>query len=203
MLHTEIWRAIDNLAAARGFSPSGLAKAAGLDPTTFNRSKRFGPDGRPRWPSTESVARALDACDATLDDLAAMLGATGRSIPVVGLARAGGDGFFDENGFPVGATETVRFPDVHSGQVYALEISGDSMSPLFREGDIVVVQPAAPVRRGDRVVVRTREGEMLAKELGRRTDQVVELLSINPAHPPRTLTATDVEWISRIIWASQ
>jgi phage repressor protein C with HTH and peptisase S24 domain len=203
MLHTEIWRAIDSLAATRGLSPSGLAKAAGLDPTTFNRSKRFGPDGRPRWPSTESVARALEACDATLDDLAAMLSATGRAVPVVGMARAGEDGFFDPSGFPVGATETVRFPDVHAGQVYALEIAGDSMSPLYREGDIVIVQPNASVRRGDRVVVRTREGEVLAKELGRRTDQVVELLSINPAHPPRMLASAEVAWISRIIWASQ
>ena len=59
MQHSQIWRAIDALAARRGLSPSGLARAAGLDPTTFNKSKREATDGRPRWPSTESLARAL------------------------------------------------------------------------------------------------------------------------------------------------
>jgi phage repressor protein C with HTH and peptisase S24 domain len=47
--HKKIWSAIDALAARRGHSPSGLAKAAGLDPTTFNKSKRHGPEGRLRW----------------------------------------------------------------------------------------------------------------------------------------------------------
>ena len=40
---------------------SGLAKKAGLDPTTFNKSKRITPEGRARWPSTELVAKALAA----------------------------------------------------------------------------------------------------------------------------------------------
>ena len=59
--HSQIWTALDRLAARAGLSPSGLAKKSGLDPTTFNKSKRITPDGRPRWPSTESVAKALDA----------------------------------------------------------------------------------------------------------------------------------------------
>ena len=59
MQHSQIWRAIDALAERRGMTASGLARAAGLDPTTFNKSKRQGVDGKPRWPSTESVARAL------------------------------------------------------------------------------------------------------------------------------------------------
>ena len=47
------------IAERYGFSASGLAKKAGLDPTSFNPSKRNGPDGRPRWPTTESIARVL------------------------------------------------------------------------------------------------------------------------------------------------
>lgn len=114
MQHGQVWRAIDALAARRGWSASGLAKAAGLDPTTFNKSKRIGADGKPRWPSTESIARALSASQASFDEFAALLAGrapdAGRSIPIVGMARAGGAGFFDEAGFPVGAEETVRFP---------------------------------------------------------------------------------------------
>ena len=207
MQHSQIWRAIDALAVRRGLSASGLARAAGLDPTTFNKSKRQTPDGRERWPSTESISRALVAAEASWDEFAALVsgrsGGAGRAIPIVGMARAGADGFFDEGGFPVGADETVRFPDLGEGRVYALEIAGDSMEPVFRSGDIVIVQPDAAVRRGDRVIVRTRAGEVMAKALGRRNEQTVELLSLNPAHPARSLPSQDIDWVARILWASQ
>lgn len=207
MNHAQIWRAIDALAARKGMTASGLARAAGLDPTTFNKSKRQAPDGKARWPSTESIARALAAAETNWDEFAALLagrsGASGRAIPIVGMARAGADGFFDENGFPVGAGETVHFPDLGEDRVYALEIAGDSMEPMYRAGDVVIVQPGAAVRRGDRVVVRTRAGEVMAKVLGRKNDQMIELVSLNAAHKPRELAAADIEWIARIVWASQ
>lgn len=207
MQHGDIWRAIDALAQRRGLSASGLARAAGLDPTTFNKSKRQAPDGKPRWPSTESVSRALAAAETSWDEFAALLtgraAGAGRAVPIVGMARAGADGFFDEQGFPVGADETVRFPDLGDERVYALEIAGDSMEPVFRAGDVVIVQPGASVRRGDRVVVRTRAGEVMAKVLGRRNDQTVELISLNPAHAPRMLPIAEIDWIARILWASQ
>ena len=207
MQHGQIWRAIDAVAARKGLSASGLARAAGVDPTTFNKSKRQAPDGKPRWPSTESVARALAAAETSWDEFAALLagksGAAGRAIPIVGMARAGADGFFDEQGFPVGADETVRFPDLGEDRVYALEIAGDSMEPMYRAGDVVIVQPGAAVRRGDRVVVRTRAGEVMAKLLGRRNEQMVELISLNPAHKPRELAAAEIDWVARILWASQ
>ena len=207
MQHMTLWGAIDALAQRNGMTASGLARAAGLDATTFNKSKRIGADGRPRWPSTESVSRALAATGSTFDEFAALLAGrpsgAGRSIPIVGLARAGADGFFDDAGFPVDAGETVRFPDLGDERVYALEISGDSMEPLFRNGDVVIVQPGAAVRKGDRVIVRTRTGEVMAKQLGRRTDASLDLMSLNPAHPVRTLDPRDVDWIARIVWASQ
>lgn len=207
MQHGQIWRAIDALAQRKGMTPSGLARAAGLDPTTFNKSKRQGADGKPRWPSTESVALALAAADTSFDEFAALLagrpGGAGRAIPIVGMARAGADGFFDEAGFPVGADETVRFPGLGDDRVYALEIAGDSMEPVFRAGDVVIVQPGAAVRRGDRVVVRTITGEVMAKVLGRRNEQMIELISLNPSHAPRELASSEIDWIARILWASQ
>ncbi|MFZ4121523.1 MAG: S24 family peptidase [Caulobacterales bacterium] len=207
MHHQAIWRAIDALAARHGLTASGLARVAGLDPTTFNKSKRAAADGKPRWPSTESLARALDAVATSFDEFATLMagdaGATGRAIPIIGLAKAGADGFFDDQGFPVGAEETVRFPGLGQEKVYALEIIGDSMEPVFREGDVVIVQPGAAVRRGDRVVIRSRTGEVMAKALGRRNDQSVELLSLNPSYPARVVPTQQIDWIARIVWASQ
>src|SRR3546814_19065992 len=59
--HQDIWRAIDRLARESGMSPSGLARRAGLDPTTFNKSKRIARDGKPRWPTTESISKITAA----------------------------------------------------------------------------------------------------------------------------------------------
>jgi phage repressor protein C with HTH and peptisase S24 domain len=57
--HTQIWDAIDGLARDHALSPSGLAKKAGLDSTSFNKSKRINNQGRLRWPSMESIAKIL------------------------------------------------------------------------------------------------------------------------------------------------
>ncbi|HET8996733.1 MAG TPA: helix-turn-helix transcriptional regulator [Acetobacteraceae bacterium] len=216
MKHEDIWRALDTLAAEYGLSASGLAKRAGLDATTFNPSKRRMPDGRARWPSTESVAKVLNATGASLESFTALVSgaralpgtsttrAATRRIPLIGLAQAGGEGFFDDGGYPVGGGwDEVSLPEIGDPNAYALEISGDSMEPVYRDGDMVIVSPSAPIRRGDRVVVRTSRGEVMAKQLARRSARRVELKSLNPAHPDYSFDLNEVAWVHRIIWASQ
>src|SRR5690349_6383780 len=105
LTHTQIWDAIDALAARAGPSPSGLAKRAGLDPTTLNKSKRVTPDQRQRWPSTESVAKCLAATSTTVDQFVALMGAARapvRTVPMIGFAQAAEPGRFDARGFPEG-----------------------------------------------------------------------------------------------------
>lgn len=207
--HGHLWAGIDELARRHGFSASGLAKAAGLDPTAFNKSKRVTVEGRPRWPSTESLARILEATGASFDEFVRLVeggDATSRArrVPLIGLAQAGGGGYFDDAGFPVGGGwDEVTFPEVNDENAYALEVSGDSMAPVYRDGDVIVVSPAASVRRGDRVVVKTIAGEVMAKVLARRTAKSVELASLNPAYEPRILRPEEILWMARIIWASQ
>lgn len=216
MKHEDIWRALDTLAAEYGLSASGLAKRSGLDATTFNPSKRRMPDGRARWPSTESIAKVLDATGASLEQFTALVSgaralssaatqrAATRRIPLIGLAQAGGEGFFDDGGYPVGGGwDEVSLPEIGDPNAYALEISGDSMEPVYRDGDMIIVSPAAPIRRGDRVVVRTTRGEVMAKQLSRRSARRVELKSLNPAHPDYSFELNDVAWVHRIIWSSQ
>ena len=176
LTHNQIWNALDRLAARAKLTPSGLAKKAGLDPTTFNKSKRITPEGRPRWPSTESVAKALQATGTKVDTFIGLLTDSGKAaisnVPLIEHA-------------------------------YALEISGDSMKPAYRDGDVIVVSPAAPVRKGDRVVVKTKDGEVMVKELRRKNSKNIELKSLNTEHRDRTLPMSDVLWIARIMWASQ
>lgn len=208
--HSQIWRAIDRLAEIKGLSPSGLARRAGLDSTTFNRSKRTTREGKPRWPSTESIAKILQATNTSFAEFSAMVERDGhgqpapRTIPLIGFAQAGQAGYFDDAGWPVGAGwDEIRSPDISDPHAYALEVSGDSMQPVYRDGDRLVVAPEASIRRGDRVVVRTLEGEVMVKELLRLSEKRVELKSLNPLHEDRSLAREQVEWIARVIWVSQ
>ncbi|OLP58299.1 DNA-binding protein [Xaviernesmea oryzae] len=215
--HEGIWSAIDALAERHRLTPSGLARRAGLDATAFNKSKRRSADGRERWPSTESVAKILEATGATIDQFMDVLkgerapvatpaSAALPAIPLIGFAQAGAGGFFDDSGFPAGqGWDMVDFPTASGIKqgVYALEVQGDSMMPLYRDGDVLIVEPGAPVRRGDRVVVKTTEGEVMAKILMRQSARSIELHSLNPEHPNRSFEPAQVEWIARILWASQ
>ena len=207
LTHNQIWKGVDLLAARAGLTPSGLAKRAGMDATTFNVSKRHSADGtRPRWPSTESISKALAAVRVNFEDFASLAAGSAhtRSVPLIGFAQAGADGFFDDAGFPVGqGWDEVVFPGVEDANAYALEISGDSMSPVYREGDRVVVAPGESPRKGDRVVVRTTGGEVMAKEVARLSEEGIELLSLNPDYPGRSLKSSEIAWMARIVWASQ
>jgi len=210
--HRTIWDAIDALAERHNLTASGLARLAGLDPTAFNLSKRKSKDGRERWPSTESISKILGATEETFDSF--LSGANGFTqtppppkepcVPLLGMAEAGAGGYFDSGGFPSGqGWDEVSFPGANDGNAYALEVSGDSMLPAYRDGDVLIVSPTEQLRRGDRVVVRTLEGEVTAKILHRKTASSVELHSLNPKHLPRSLKLSEIDWIARILWASQ
>lgn len=212
--HRSIWDGIDSLARRHGLSVSALAKMAGLDATAFNVSKRVSKDGRERWPSTESIAKILEATGETLDSFENGSGGYSQVrgfaepqppiIPLLGMAQAGTGGFFDSAGFPAGRNwDEVELPVSTERGIYALEIHGDSMEPVYREGDRIVVSPTEQVRRGDRVVVRTHDGEVMAKILHRQSAKQLELHSANPNYPPRIFELKDIDWIARIIWASQ
>jgi phage repressor protein C with HTH and peptisase S24 domain len=206
LTHEQIWIALDQLAERAGLSASGLAKKAGLDPTTFNRSKRVTADGRARWPSTESIARALAATDSSIDSFVRLIGAPDRAtrlIPLLSFVEAVNDGALDQRGFPAGESRNeiaLPFADEHA---FALEISGDTMRPAYRDGDIVVVAPATPIQRGDRVVVKTAAGELTIGEIKRRTARTLELRALDSNGEERTLAASDVAWVARIVWVKQ
>src|SRR5258707_3566347 len=110
----QIWTGLDRLAERAGLSPSGLARSAGLEPTTFNKSKRITSDGRERWPSTESVAKALAATSSSIDTFVQLIGDTARTVqpvPLLGFAQPGSSGHFDDNGFPAAnGRDSVAWP---------------------------------------------------------------------------------------------
>lgn len=205
LTHAQIWSAIDRLAARAGLTASGLARRAGLDPTTFNKSKRITAAGRARWPSTESIAKALAATGTALETFVSLIDG--------GAARAGGLGIAGpddaaapqarfQGRFPAAdGCRQIAFPTLD--HVCALQISGRAMAPAYSDGDIILVSPSAPLRRGDRVVVCTKAGEVLTKALKRKTAKAIELTSFDGVGADRTVAVAEIAWIGRILWASQ
>lgn len=208
--HKQIWSAIDALASKYGHSPSGLARASGLDPTTFNKSKRLGPQGRLRWPSTESISKILQVTGASFEEFVALVSRAGgsrvapaRLLPFLKMKDAAKKSVFDADGRPIGkAWDQLPFPDLHDEAAFALEVSSDGAAPAFRIGDVVVVSPAAELRRDDRCVVKTKEGCSIMRFV-RKTAKRLELKSLNPALPDRVLDRAAVDWIARIVWVRQ
>lgn len=204
--HKQIWGAIDALAARYGHSPSGLARAAGLDPTTFNKSKRLGPQGRLRWPSTESLSKVLHVTGASLDDFVTLVskanGGRGpsRMVPFITMKDVQKKRVFDENGDPIAkAWDRFAFPDFGDDRAFAIEISNDVAAPVFRNGHVVVVSPAAELRKGDPVVVKAEPGCLVMK-LARQTARKLELSPFNPSLQGLSLPRDAVEWMARIVW---
>ncbi len=207
--YNEIWLGLENLAQNKGMSLSALAQKAGLDPTSFNKSKRIGADGRKRWPSTESMNKVLKATNTTVFEFMELAGQPcpmpKNMIPLLGLAKAGREGYFDSDGWPILTDDwdAVEFPLTIDKRVYALEVSGNSMEPVYREGDKLIVAPDSEIRRGDRVIAKTTSGEVMVKEFIRRSMNQVELKSLNPDCDDVLIKPADIKWIARVIWVSQ
>ena len=210
--HEQVWHGIDRLARERGLTASGLARRAGLDPTTFNPSKRVTKQRKPRWPSTESLAKILNATETSLDDFVAFMADRPRaSAPVllhrlrcIAVDQAVRPELFDEAGFPVGAGwDEIDFPNLEDPHAYALEVRGDDFLPTYRDGDLVVVSPTTGVRRRDRIMLQTKAGAVMAGTLLRRTAQRIEIQSLTTDAEPQVLPVREVAWLARIVWVSQ
>ena len=210
--HEQVWHGIDRLARERGLTASGLARRAGLDPTTFNPSKRVTKQSKPRWPSTESLAKILNATETSLDAFVALMAdrpvdavpVTSHRLRCIAMDQADRPGVFDDAGFPAGqAWDEIDFPSLDDPHAYALEVHGDSLLPTYRDGDLLIVSPVASVRRRDRVILKARAGPILAGTLLRRTAQRVEIAPFARDLEPQVLPRQEVAWLVRILWVSQ
>ena len=205
--HTDVWRAIDRLAAKYGMSPSGLAKRSGLDPTTFNKSKRIGKDGKLRWPSTESLSKILGATGASIQEFMALVAGESTADTTAGIPRIGYQvltepGFFDEAGRPVGNGWTkIETPQLRDASAYAIEVRGQALLPVYADGDVLIVSPQAKAAPGHRVIVKTRDGGVVVGTLKRRSETDIELMPLQVDALPQLIGLDQVVWISRVLWS--
>jgi phage repressor protein C with HTH and peptisase S24 domain len=209
LTHTDIWAAIDRLAQENRLTASGLARRAGLDPTTFNRSKRITREGKTRWPSTESIAKILDATGTSFVHFVGLAhpgsgDPTVRTVPLANLDDITGTGRFNDAGHPSGSDwDEIALPQVSDPNAFAVEMTDSRMEPVYQSGDILILSPSTLARRGDRVLVRTRQGEVHIKRLIRQTAKRIELQSLTMPSKEVKLAVEDVASVARVVWASQ
>ncbi len=204
----ELWKTIDKLALRLKTTPSGLAKLAGLDATSFNKSKRFRPDGNPRWPSMESVNKVLQACNITFEDFIALSKAEGISykpetIALIDIEKLGDKKHIDDNGALIRKNcNAIKFPNIQDNKIFAIDITTNKFEPWFKSGNMLIISPNADIRRGDRLVLKTVDNEIIIGELIKKTVQKTEIKEICSGKNME-LKNNDILWSYRIIWTSQ
>ena len=202
MQHGDIWRGLDQLAHANGLSVSGLAKRAGLDATAFNKSKRVSKDGRPRWPSTESLSRALNAVGVGFAEFAALATQTDDG-PVP----------FPETGERVLCKDAMLCEANWSGLPFPVEDLGDGSFALdVVKGDLAVHYPigtrliasqTAKTEMGDRIIVRLKSGGILLGALGESEADELSLTSLTSPAIETRIDREEIASLARIMWVSQ
>ncbi len=204
LTHSQIWNAIDTLARRHGLTPSALAKRAGLDATTFNRSKRQSADGNPRWPSTESIAKILAATGVSVDEFLAIVTTDSgfASLPFLFSDLLGVDAFDAEGKPQGGGWERIEPLQGLHGDAFAIGLAGDAYAPFYKPGDVIIASPGAPRRRGDRVALVATDGSLTIGELGLETPAQVRLRSLAGEDLPAR-KRKDIRVLARILWVSQ
>ena len=204
MKYENVWDAVDKLAKKHGLSPSGLAKLAGLDATTFNKSKRIRPDGKKRWPSLDSINRLLEIFNLSFEQFYALSSGNEEkengSIPFAKLSEI--SDFISDNNPVWQKWGKVLFPDFRDA-LYAIEIDSEAYAPLYRYGTLVVASQNSDIRKADRVIIYLNNSDGIIKEFVRRTPSKLIVTDINLPHAEENIPIADICLINRIVWISQ
>ena len=87
------------------------------------------------------------------------------------------------------------------GHLAAVRVVGDSMEPLLREGDEVLVDTTPRPFRDGIYLVRL-DDNLLVKRVAGQGGGRLSLLSQNLAYPPIVVDAKDVALVGRVVWKS-
>jgi len=179
---------IRQLAAEKGLTIAQLAAAIDMRPHTLRRYSRH--EAEPRWEICEDVARFFKVSaeyvmgiDEETDAIVSIpRSSSGDKIPVYGAAQ-GGSGFdvSHVNG-PVDMIPRPHYLE-NAKDPYGVYVVGESMEPRFCEGEICIVHPGIPVRRGDWCVVQLRAGDethAIVKRYRSMSSDHIVLEQLNP-----------------------
>lgn len=99
------------------------------------------------------------------------------------------------------------------GDLYLLFVSGDSMEPTLRPGDLILVDKRDAPIRADGIYVLVIEGALLVKRLQTLLGGKVRIVSDNSAYPAMEANRNQMNWgaqdgggvdvVGRVVWAGR
>ena len=119
------------------------------------------------------------------------LGNTVVSIPLLGTVKAGYNYLAEENW--IGNVDIDK-KLADSGEFFALNVKGDSMSPVLIEGDIVVVKKQNDFENGD-IVVALINGDEATIKKAKKSDSSILLQPFNNNYEPLIFTYEEMKSI--------
>lgn len=102
-----------------------------------------------------------------------------RLVPVVGTAKMGDDGYYDEISSVPGAGDGHIEIATRDANAYGLRVKGQSMFPAIRDGWYVLIEPNGTPKEGEYVLVKLNDGRKMVKEFLYRRIGSIELMSVN------------------------
>jgi SOS-response transcriptional repressor LexA len=124
----------------------------------------------------------------------------GRRVPVVGLVQAGSFRASEDGEYPPGVADDYVYTDVKGRNLFGVRVTGDSMEPEFREGDVLVVNPNLEAKNGDFVIAKLRDdNEVTFKKLVLHPKLII-LRPLNSRYGDMVLTDPGkVEIVGRVV----
>ena len=206
MQYEQVWDAVDKLAKLHGLSPSGLAKKAGLDATTFNKSKRTRNNGKQRWPSLDSINKILEACNISFEQFYQLidedLAIKPAGIPFITYSELAKNYHIDASKLVTDKWEKAQFPD-GTLNLYAINLDTSEFEPMYRKGNTLIATKDPEIRKADRVIVLLNNKNIIIKEFKHRTTSAIVFADLlNPNHEIQ-VKINEIKLINRIVWAEQ
>lgn len=201
------------LSAGRGVSLSELSRMIGRNPSYLQQFVRKGSPRKLEEIDRATLARFFGVAEGALgapeEKSSALSGKSPRGgwigIPRLPLGASAGPGAFAEGEEPFGTfgvtAAWLRQHNLDPAMLSAISVVGDSMEPLLRDGDEILVDRTLRPWRDGIHVVRV-DGALLVKRLETGRPGVVVLKSDNRIYDPIELPHAEVEVIGRVVWKS-
>jgi len=131
-----------------------------------------------------------------------------NTVPVINKVSAGYPKDFSDMSYPPRvADDYIGCPDVHDSDAFAARVHGDSMSPKYGQGDIVVFSPAATPKNGDDCFVRFADGQTTFKRVFFENDEageaVIRLQPRNEKYRPKVVRSEEVGGLYKAVYRYQ
>lgn len=184
----------------KGMTQTELSNATGISKSSISRWIKG--DWEAKQDAVYAMAKALDVSEAWLmgydvkPDRVENPKPTPYRIPVLGRVAAG---------IPIDAIQEVldfeelpKHMENDGYEYFALQINGDSMTPLIMQGDYVIVRRLSTAKHGDIAIVLINGSDAACKRI-ELTGTELCLVSLNKNYPTLKFTPQEIDELPVLI----